>query len=275
MQLIKAATAVLASLVFFCACGSDDDSDTDDRTPEAVSLTPTLGYTMGKVYPHDTTAFTEGLLMHEGALYESTGATSELPQTRSLFGEVDLKTGKITTKAELDRNRYFGEGIVFLNGKVYQLTYRTKVGFVYDAKNFKPLGQFTFPSAEGWGMTTDGRYLIMSDGTNTLTFLDPENYATVKQLKINDENGPVNNINELEYVKGEIYANIYTTNRIIRIDSTGKVTGRLELDALANEARNRYYGSLQMNGIAYDPSTGSLLVTGKMWPYIFEVRVSN
>ena len=263
----------ISAMLAFASCKDNKESEQETQTEETVT-TPTINYTVTNVLPHDTNAFTEGFLMHDGKLYESTGATEELPQTRSLFGEVDLKTGKIVTKAELDRKAYFGEGIVFLNDKVYQLTYQTKVGFIYDAKTFKRLGQFTFPSKEGWGMTTDGKSLIMSDGTNTLTWLDPENFHTVKTVFVTNEQGAVQLVNELEYINGFIYANIYTTAVIIKIDpATGKVVGKMDMAPIAIEARNKYPQSLEMNGIAYDSTTKKVLVTGKMWPHIYEISL--
>jgi glutamine cyclotransferase len=147
---------------------------------------PVIEYELVATYPHDTNSFTEGFLFNDGILFESTGAMRELPQTRSLFGSVDLKAGKILVKAELDKQIYFGEGITFLNGKVYQLTYKSKKGFVYDAKTFVQIGEFTFPSAEGWGFTNDGTNLIMSDGTDILTWIEPETYKVVKRIAITE-----------------------------------------------------------------------------------------
>lgn len=242
---------------------------------EETNAVPLINYTLHKIYAHDTTSFTEGLLVHNGVLYESTGSPKELPQTRSLFGTVDLTTGVIAPKVELDRKKYFGEGITFLNDKVYQLTYETKVGFIYDAKSFKRIGQFTFPSHEGWGLTTDGQSLIMSDGTHIITYLDPSSFQVQKTLLVTDNNGPVKQLNELEYINGFIYANVYTTNHIVKIDaSTGRVVGRLDLTSLAQDAKLKYPGSLEMNGIAYDAIKGSIYVTGKMWPHIYEIAFS-
>ena len=144
-----------------------------DSTPEI----PQISYTIEKQYPHDVTSFTEGFLFHEGKLFESTGAPDNMPQTKSLFGIVDLKTGKIDAKAELDRTIYFGEGIVFLNGKFFQLTYKNQTGFIYDAKTFKNIGKFNYTNREGWGLTTDGKSLIMSDGTSYITYLNPVSYT--------------------------------------------------------------------------------------------------
>src|SRR5580692_7718435 len=163
---------VLFCWVVCCCSGCRDNNnqqaDSQSASPPPVPLIP---YIQKDFYLHDTTSFTEGFLFHDGELYEATGHTDDAPSSRSLFGVVDLKTGRITPKVEIDKNKYFGEGIVFLNGKVYQLTYQTKIGFVYDAKTFKKIGEFTFPSAEGWGFTTDGTYLIMSDGTSNINYL--------------------------------------------------------------------------------------------------------
>ncbi|MBS1604599.1 MAG: glutaminyl-peptide cyclotransferase, partial [Bacteroidetes bacterium] len=182
-------------------------------------------------------------------------------------------TGKITPKVTLDRNKYFGEGIVFLNGKVYQLTYTTKVGFIYDAKTFRKLGEFTFPSKEGWGMTTDGAHLIMSDGSSNINYLDPNTFRLVKVLGVTDNNGPVSNINELELIKGYLYANQWQTNYILKIDTaSGKVVGKMNLDGLENDARNKYPGAEVLNGIAYDSASGKVYITGKLWPSIYEIK---
>jgi glutamine cyclotransferase len=233
-----------------------------------------MNYEVVNTFPHDTTAFTEGLLLHQGQLYESTGSPTEMPRIRSLIGTVDLKTGKLVEKIELDKSKYFGEGMVILNDKIYQLTYTTKVGFVYDAKTFKKLQEFTFPSQEGWGLTTDGTHLIMSDGTSQLTYLDPTTFKTVKTLQVKFNYDPLVNLNELEYIKGVIYANIYTTNSIVRIDeATGQATGILDLTALTNQVKSKYPNALELNGIAFNSATGTIYVTGKLWPSIFELKI--
>ncbi|HXB07980.1 MAG TPA: glutaminyl-peptide cyclotransferase [Puia sp.] len=270
-----------SSLLFFAAsllvaCNNSSNPDTQATNPDktADNTPPTLDYAVIKAYPHDTSAYTEGLLFHDGKLYESTGTEPEMPAgRRSMFGTVDLATGKITPKVELDRNKYFGEGIVFLNGKVYQLTYTTKIGFIYDAKTFKKLGEFTFPSKEGWGMTTDGTSLIMSDGTSNISYLDPNNFRLVRILGVTDNNGPVSNINELEMIKGYLYANQWQTNYILRIDpASGKVVARLNLDNLVNQAKSQFPGAEVLNGIAYDSTAGKVYITGKLWPSIYEIK---
>jgi glutaminyl-peptide cyclotransferase len=259
------------------ACNNNETKEIPPENIAPASNEPAqINFSVVNAYPHDTTSFTEGFLVHDGQLYESTGYTEEYPSSRSLFGVVDLKTGKIQTKVEIDRKKYFGEGIVFLNGKIYQLTYTTKIGFIYDAKTFKKIGEFTFPSAQGWGMTTDGTYLIMSDGSSNISFLDPVTFKLVKVLSVTDNNGPVDSINELEIINGFMYANRYTTNYILKIDlSTGKVVGKLDLTSLDSEAKNKYPEALQLNGIAYDSTSKKVYVTGKLWPNIYQIQFSN
>jgi glutamine cyclotransferase len=258
-------------LLLLSACTNNDSNGNDTTLPtENASV---INYTVVKTYPHDTTSFTEGLLIHEGQLYESTGSPENMPQTRSLFGIVDTNTGKIIKKVELDRDKYFGEGICFLKGKLYQLTYQNKIGFIYDATTFAPLGNFTFPGSEGWGMTTDGTSLIMSEGTNTLYYVDPLDFKTTKTLQVTNNNNAVTYLNELEYINDFIYANVYTTNTIVKIDPvSGQVKATLDLSPLVTEVKSRYPDSMEMNGIAYDPASGKIYVTGKMWPTLYEIQ---
>ncbi|HEX3933555.1 MAG TPA: glutaminyl-peptide cyclotransferase [Puia sp.] len=287
---------LLLAISLLAACNnSNKDANTTDSAAN-VDVPPTLNYTVVKTYPHDTSAYTEGFLFHDGQLFESTGTeAASMPGRSSLFGTVDLTTGRITPKAELDRSKYFGEGIVFLHDKLYQLTYTTKIGFIYDARTFKKLGEFTFPSKEGWGMTTDGKYLIMSDGTSNINYFDPDSthpeqvkivyddsttvtktlpsFRLVRVLGVTDNNGPVSNINELEMIKGFLYSNQWLTNYILKIDpESGKVVGRLDMDTLVADARNKYSEAESLNGIAYDSSTGKIYITGKLWPTIYEIK---
>ncbi|MBS1607950.1 MAG: glutaminyl-peptide cyclotransferase [Bacteroidetes bacterium] len=272
----KIGLSVVIYSFIIVACNNNEGSSDSNNSDLTEKKVPFINFAVVKYYPHDTTSYTEGFLFHGGHLYESTGYDSAFPSTRSLFGRVDSLTGKINVKAELDKHRYFGEGIVFLHDKVYQLTYKTKVGFIYDAKTFKQTGEFTFPSDEGWGMTTDGSSLIMSDGTGTLTYLDPENFKVVRTLRITDENGTLANVNELEMIHGFIYANVYEQNYIIRIDpATGNITGKINLASLAEEARQKFSGSQQLNGIAYDSVADKIYVTGKLWPDIYEISFSH
>jgi len=236
---------------------------------------PLINYGVVATHPHDTSSFTEGFVFYDGKLYEATGSPDDLPQTRSVVGPVDLSTGKINKKVELDRNKYFGEGIVFLNDKLYQLTYVTRVGFVYDAKTFKVIREFSFPSKEGWGLTTDGANLIMSDGTDKLTYLDSTSLQAIKTISVYDNDGPVKGINELEYIAGFIFANVLTTHYLVKINpKTGEVIGRIDLTSLVQDANARNRKSLDLNGIAYDSIKGTVYVTGKFWPTIYEIKFS-
>lgn len=265
----KLFTVIFLSLLLV-ACNKQKSSE---HTYEKESI-PLIYVSYVDEYPHDTDAFTEGLLFHNGKLFESTGAT-DLPQTRSLFGEVDLETGNIEVKVELDREAYFGEGIVFLNGRVFQLTYRSKTGFVYDENTYQKIQEFTIPGKEGWGLTTDGNYLIMSDGTDKLTFLDPISLKVYKEISVKENHYAKESLNELEYVNGYIYANVWMTNEIVKIDSKdGKVVGRIDLTPYATDAKNSFYNSMEMNGIAYHPYRESFFITGKLWPKIYEIKIA-
>jgi glutamine cyclotransferase len=237
------------------------------------SSPPSINYGVVATHPHDTSSFTEGLVFYDGKLYEATGSPDDLPQTRTVVGPVDLSTGKINKKVELDRSKYFGEGIVFLNDKLYQLTYKTRVGFVYDTRTFMRIKEFSFPSKEGWGLTTDGNHLIMSDGTDKITYLDSTSLQTLKSIRVYDNHGAVNGINELEYIGGFIFANVYATNFLVKIDpKTGKVVGRIDLTSLVQDANARNRNSLDLNGIAYDSTKGTVYVTGKFWPAMYELK---
>jgi glutaminyl-peptide cyclotransferase len=251
----------------------DSTASTSTASPQTVKL---INHTLVGQTPHDVGAFTEGLLFYDGKLYESTGSPEEIKMTRSLVGEVDLKTGEIKVKAEIDRNKFFGEGIVFLNNKLYQLTYKNQMCFIYDAKTFKPLGNFKYTNAQGWGMTTDGKSLIMSDGTDKIYYWNPDNYKVEKTLNITANGRPQENINELEMINGFIYANIWLTNQIAKIDpATGAIVGVLDLSAIENDARSKNRRIAEMNGIAYNPSNGLVYVTGKFWPYIYQIDFSK
>lgn len=212
------------------------------------------------------------MVFHKGLLYESDGAPLDIPFTRSVIGVSDLATGSFTPKVEIDKSRYFGEGIVFLNNKLYQLTYKNQRGFVYDAATFKKIKEFTYASAEGWGLTTDGKHIIMSDGTSKINYLDPQSLLPVKTLQVSENGMERDRLNELEYINGFIYANIWQTSTIVKIDpATGRVVGKLDLSAIKNEVGNRKPNIDELNGIAYDSITGKVLVTGKLWPAIYEI----
>lgn len=244
-----------------------------DKTIEPANTTPAvLNYTITNVYPHDTTSYTEGLEWHDSTLYESGGNYK-----KSRLARVSLHTGMPLQKINL-ADKYFGEGISVLNGKIYQLTYNEGKCFVYDFKTLKKIKEFEY-EGEGWGMTNDGKHLIMNNGSNNLYYRDPETFKIVKTLGVYDNNGAVASINELEFVDGVIYSNIYQTNYIIKIDTaSGKVLAKADF----SNVLNRYApGAISdqsqlvdevLNGIAYDSAGKRFFITGKHWPKLFEVR---
>lgn len=266
---------LLLSAIYLTACNGDAPADNPEGgAPEtiAAAAAPKIAYSVAARYPHDKTLFTEGFVFHEGQLYESTGSPEDRPETRSLIGALDLQTGKLTVKAEIDARRYFGEGITFLNGKLYQLTYKNQQGFIYDAKTFRQTGTFSYANAEGWSLTTDGSSLIMSDGSSRLTYINPADMKPFKTLDITRDGAAQDQLNELEYIKGFIYANIWLTDNIVKIDpATGKVVGYLDLGSLTYEARNANPQIDVLNGIAYQPETDKIFVTGKLWPNVYEI----
>jgi len=221
-------------------------------------------------YPHSTSFFTEGLILCNGFLYEGTGQNG----TSSIY-KTDYKTGKILQQHKLD-DFYFGEGITVLNNKVYQLTYKEKTGFVYNLPDLSPVDSFKISSAEGWGLTNDGKSLIMSDGTNRLTWINPENYSVTKTLYVASNKEHINYVNELEYIDGHIFANVWMKNIIIEIDpKTGKVISETDLNGLTKKLNTNLSNIDVMNGIAYNNNKNTLLVTGKMWPKLFEIKLEK
>jgi glutaminyl-peptide cyclotransferase len=258
-------------IVILFGCNNNKNS----RSIKAIDRTiPNISFDYLDSYPHDTTSFTEGFLIHNGDLYESTGSPEYLPQTKSLFGKVNLTTGQIEAKVEIDRTKYFGEGITFLNNKAYQLTYKSKIGFIYEMSTFRKIEEFVIPSNEGWGLTTDGKYLIMSDGSYQLKYIDPQTMQVIKTVNVTENGCVKENLNELEYIKGYIFANIWTTTIVVKIDpADGKIIGRFDMSDYAFEAKSLYPGSLEMNGIAYDSIEDKTYVTGKLWPKIYEIKL--
>lgn len=245
-----------------------------DKPAQAVveKQTPIIPFTVVAEFPHNKNSFTEGFVFHEGVLFESTGSPESSPESESVAGPVDMKTGQIDVKVKLDKNVYFGEGIIFLKNKLFQLTYRNQTCFVYDAKSFKKIGSYQFSNKEGWGMTTDGSQIIMSDGTDVLSYINPDNFQITKTLQVSENGFAVQNLNELEFIGGYLYANIWTTNNIVKIDpANGKVVGKLDLTTLKNQALQRNPAAAETNGIAYDAITKKIYVTGKLWPNIYQV----
>jgi len=217
-------------------------------------------------YPHDAAAFTQGLVALDGQLYEGTGKKGE-----SSLRKVDLKTGRIETIVALEPS-YFGEGITILDDRIYQLTWQNRTALVYDLKSMRHVNSFRY-SGEGWGLTHDGKRLIMSDGSSLLRFLDPKTFEVVKRVRVHGPSGQVDKLNELEFVKGEILANIWYADRIARISpENGEILGWIDLSGLYPE-KQRTSKEDVLNGIAYDHASERLFVTGKNWPKVYEIEL--
>ncbi|MBL8096766.1 MAG: glutaminyl-peptide cyclotransferase [Anaerolineales bacterium] len=228
---------------------------------------PICGYRVVASYPHDPGAFIQGLQWVDGAFIEGTGLVG-----RSSLRRVDPVTGTITQQIDLDP-RVFGEGIVVVGERIYQLTWQDHVGYVYDRATFRLLQTWQYPT-EGWGLTYDGENLVMSDGSANLYFVDPVSLATVGQVAVTDGGAPVVRLNELEYIDGAVFANIWQTQHIVRIDpATGRVLARIDFTGVLPESQRA--GADVLNGIAYAPNERRLFVTGKLWPSLFEVEVTD
>jgi glutamine cyclotransferase len=244
------------------AAAADAQNATPIVTPDAI---PLYTYEVVNVYPHDPDAFTQGLVFDGDTLYEGTGLNG-----RSSLRRVDLLSGTVLQQIDLP-SEYFGEGIVVWGDQIVQLTWQSRRGFLYDKTTFARQGEFAYET-QGWGITHDTRRLIMSDGSATLYFWDPDTFRPVDAIHVYDLNGAVAALNELEYVKGEIFANIWQTDRIARIDAvTGQVLGWIDLSGLLTPEERANADVL--NGIAYKPDTDQLFVTGKLWPKLFEIRL--
>ncbi|MFL6253626.1 MAG: glutaminyl-peptide cyclotransferase [Pyrinomonadaceae bacterium] len=235
------------------------------RGNEAV---PVYGYEVVNTFPHDPDAFTQGLIFHEGVFIESTGL-----ERHSTLRRVELQTGKVLQKVDVPRD-FFAEGMTLFNGKIYQLTWKGEKGFIYDPQTFEKTGEFTY-TGEGWGLTHDADSLILSDGSNKLRFIDPNTYQVKRSIDVTDRGRPIEELNELEYVKDEIYANVWHDNRVARIDpQTGRVKAWIDFAGLLKLGETTS-GEAVLNGIAYDEAGDRLFVTGKLWPKIFEVKLKQ
>ena len=268
------AIPLLFLVLLLTSCKDNDTSSdfgTNSEDPDRIPAAPLISYSIVNAYPHDTASFTEGLTFYNGQLYESTGSPEEPENSGSWIGAIDITTGKSQKKIN-QGSSLFGEGITFLHDKVYQLTYRSEIGFVYDAKTFKKLRQFSY-KGEGWGLTNDGVSLIMSAGTSNLYYLQPDSLKFTRMIAIQDNNGYVNNINELEYIDGFIYANKWLSGELLKIDpATARVVGRMDFSKLVAEVKSKYPEAAEMNGIAYDSATKKMFITGKKWPLLYEIR---
>ncbi|MBI1390877.1 MAG: glutaminyl-peptide cyclotransferase [bacterium] len=228
--------------------------------------TPVFSYRVVHAYPHDADSFTQGLVYEKGALYESAGQYGE-----SSLRLVDLDTGAVLERYDLEA-KYFAEGMTIFNGRIFQITWREQTAFTYSLNPFTPQKTFTY-SGEGWGLTTDGVSLIMSDGSAKIVFRAPDTFAATREINVKDGARSITDLNELEWIDGEIWANVWMTDHIARIDpATGQVNGWIDLTGLL-PASERTYQTDVLNGIAYDADEGRIFITGKRWPKLYEIEV--
>lgn len=261
-------------LFVLAACNNNDTppDEPSEKPTVGIPAPQNIGVNIISVYPHDTSAYTQGLQIHNGKFYEGTGDFE-----RSSLRITDIKTGKVEKKHMMGSADIFGEGITVFNNKIYQLTWKNHVVNVYDVNNIdKPINTFNWPY-EGWGITNNGKDLIVSDGSANLYFVNADDFKVKTTLQVVDNQGPVNEINELEYINGYVYANVYTSDYIIKIDpANGHVVGKISLPGLLQQYAPGYQleqGEV-LNGIAYDSTTKKMYITGKDWPKLFEVTLN-
>ncbi len=261
----------LLILLVILSCVSRGQANAEDQQTASFQLLKNTNAPVSKInviniFPHDPESFTQGLVYHRGYLYESTGLNG-----KSALKKIELNSGRVIKRVELGKE-YFGEGMAILGNKIYQLTWLNQTGFVYDLSSLKKKVRFSY-RGEGWGLTTDGKSLILSNGTPVITFINPKTFQTVREIKVQDGKMLVNYLNELEFIRGEIWANVFMTDVIVRISPrTGKVLGWIDLgrlQALLPQSGRRDV----LNGIAYDQDNDRVFVTGKLWPGIFEIKL--
>lgn len=248
---------------------NDTLSETHSRQVELLSdiVPEQYGYRIVNTYPHDIGAYTQGLIYYDGWLYEGTGNKNQ-----STIRKVRLQTGEVI-QSRNNASEIFGEGITIFDGKIYQLTYHAQICYVYDLNTFKEINKFYFQNKEGWGLTSSADELIMSDGSHMLYFIDPDMFTVIRQIEVYNDEGPVSDLNELEYINGKIFANRYYTDEIVVIDpETGKEEARVDMKGLLS-AQDRKPSTNVLNGIAYDAGNDRLFVTGKYWPKLFEIEL--
>ncbi len=262
---MKKVFSILSACVVFFSCKNDN---TNDNTSSSIAPPPVLGYTIVSSFPHDTGSYTQGLMWQDSTLYEGTGL-----ENHSRLMKVDLKTGKETQSISIDPS-FFGEGITILHDTLYQLTWQDQKVLVYDSKTFKKVKEFAWEH-EGWGITHNGNELIVSTGESNIYIVDPQTFKIKRIIGVSDNNGPVGNLNELEYVDGAIYANKYLTDYIYKIDpENGHVLGIVDMTGLLAKAGQTVdiQNGFVLNGIAYNNSKKSFYITGKKWPLLFEMK---
>jgi glutaminyl-peptide cyclotransferase len=268
MSRVPLILVLLLSLASLQCNGGGASTNTSPANVAENAVVPKYGYQIVNIWPHDPNAFTQGLVFFNGKLIESTGQ-----EGRSSLRNVEMETGKILKKVDVPE-QYFAEGIALLNNKIYQLTWQHGIGFIYDAQSFEKVGEFKY-DGEGWGLTTDGHSLILSDGTNRIRFMDPDSLRVTKTIAVVDAKVPIRDLNELEFVNGEIYANIWHDDRIAAINpQNGHVTTWIDLAGLLQPGDVDDPEAV-LNGIAYDQSSGRLFVTGKLWPRLFEIKIKR
>ncbi len=264
-----------ALMLVFSACQSCNGGEETNGNGTMSQIPPPqeLSYTLVKVHPHDTSFYTQGLQYLDGFLYEGSGNPDRIPN-KSKLRKIDFATGKVVRETFI-KDTLFGEGITIMGDKIYQLTWREKKGFVYNLADFKLVKEFTY-NTDGWGLTNDGRHLIVSDGSDLIYYWDPATFKEIKRISVMDNTGLRNNINEMEYINGYIYANIYLTDEVVKIDpATGHVVGRMDFSVL-----KKSYPELEgpdadvLNGIAWDSTGNRLFITGKYWSKLFEVKLN-
>jgi glutaminyl-peptide cyclotransferase len=259
---------ILALSVAGLQCNAGANSGSSTTNTPANAPASKINYEVVHAYPHDTGAFTQGLIFVNGKLYEGTGQ-----EGRSSLREVDLQTGHVVNKVEVPEP-FFAEGITLLNGKIYQLTWQHGIGFIYNAQTLEKTGQFAY-KGQGWGITNDGHSLIVSDGSYNLKFFNPDSFTVTKTIAVADGDTNVPRLNELEFVNGEIYANIWHDDRIATIDpQNGRVTGWIDLAGLLPPGAVTDEEAV-LNGIAFDQAGNRLFVTGKLWPQLFEIKLKR
>lgn len=255
--------------MLFISCNNNNDEENIDNTTNPPP--PLINYTVIKVYPHDTSSYTQGLIWYNNSLYEGTGRYGF-----SKLIKVNIEDGKDEKAVKIDTSE-FGEGITILNDTIYQLTWKSNVVHVYDANTFRKIKDLKW-NYEGWGVTNNGKQLIVSTGSSNLYFVNPGDFKIINIVGVNDNYGPVPNLNELEYIKGYIYANQYETNYILKINpETGKVDAKLDFTGLIEKSGKNIDPQHNdvLNGIAYDSAKNSMYITGKLWPALFEIKINQ
>lgn len=262
---MKMISGIALGMILLTACNGPDSPSTDPGDGKPTRVTPVLAYTIGAALPHDTSYFTEGLEFYNGTLLESTGLKG-----KSKLVQREFPGGRLLRELTLDASQ-FGEGLTVVRDTIYQLTYQEHTVNVYTAKDFKKVKVLPF-NTEGWGLTNDGRQLIATDGSSNLYFYEPSTFRLLRVQAVTENDVPAVNLNELEYVNGFVYANQWQYNYILKIDpNNGQVVAKMDLSDLVRRVHAEAPGAEVLNGIAYNPQSGKLYVTGKNWPQLFEL----